>query len=306
LTNRHSSAILTLVKTEVERLPKNTIKIEITVPAEDVKKTYEEVVGEMCQNVEVAGFRKGKAPRALAEKQLNPKTVENHALEHLLNQAVSAAIKEHLLKPIANPKVEIRQYAPDKDLIFTARLAEKPKIELGDYPKTLKEFRPKKAASPLLYGPDGQPTTGRNEKKETVQVEELLDALLTQVVLEIPDLLVEEEVNRMLSRLVDQTARVGLTIEEYLKSQNKTTEQLRQEYRQQAEQTLKYEFLLAELGTLEKIKVEEKEIEDMIAAAPDEKTREQFKQPASRLYIASVLRNNKTIRRLIEIAEGDK
>lgn len=306
LTSLHSSAILTLVKTEVERLPKNTVKIQITVPAEEVKKTYAEVAGEMCQNVEVSGFRKGKAPRELAEKQLDRKTVENRVLEHLLNHAVGTAIKEHLLKPIAHPKVEISQYAQDKDLIFTASLAERPTPELGDYQKTLKEFRQKKAAAPVLYGPDGQPTKDKNGKKETVKIEELLDALLAQATLEVPDLLVEDEVNRMLARLVDQTSRLGLTIEEYLKSQNKTAEQLRQGYRQQAEQTLKYEFLLAELGTLENIKVEEKEIEDTILAAPDEKTRESFRQPEGRLYITAVLRNNKTVQRVMELVEEDK
>lgn len=306
MTATVSSAILTLVKTEVVRLPKNTVKIKITVPAEEVKKTCGEVVGEMCQNVELPGFRKGKAPRELAEKQLDRKSVENHALEHLLNHAVSAAIKEYLLKPIANPKVEIHQYAQDKELIFTANIAEKPTLELGDYKKALKEFRQKKDEAPILYGPDGQPTKDKNGKKETIKIEELLEALLLQTPLEIPDLLVEEEVNRMLSRLVDQTARLGLTVEEYLKSQNKTVESLRQEYHQQAEKTLKYEFLLTELGNQEKITVDPKEIDDTIMAAPDEKTRESFRQPEGRLYITAVLRNNKTVRRLVEIAEGDK
>lgn len=294
------------MKIDVERLPKNTVKVKIVVPVEEVKKTYEAVIEELCQNVELPGFRKGKAPRELAEKQLDHKAAENHALEHLLNHAVSTAIKEHWLKPIANPKVEIAQYAPDKELIFTAHLAEKPAISLGDYHKTIREFRQKKAAAPILYGPNGQPTKDKNGKKETLKIGELLDTLLAQVTLEIADLLIEDEINRMLSRLIDQTARLGLTIEEYLKSQNKTSEQLRNEYRQQAEQTLKYELLLAELGTLEKIKVEDQEIEETILAAPDEKAREQFQQPEGRLYIASVLRNNKTVRRLIEIAEGDK
>lgn len=290
------------MQSEVEKLPKNTVKVKITVPADQVGKTYAEVVVEACKNVEVPGFRKGMAPKELAEKSLDKKTLENHTLEKILNQAVVQVIKERLLKPITNPKVEIQQYAPDKDLTFTVTIVEKPHTDLGDYRKTLKEFRQKKTAEPVLYGPDGQPTTGKKESKETVKMEELLDALLTQSVIEIADPLIEEEINRMLARLVDQTSRVGLTIEEYLKSQNKTGESLRQEYRQQAEKTLKYEFLLAEIGTQEKIKVEEKEIEDAILAAPDEKVREQFQQPEGRLYITSILRNNKTIQRLIEIA----
>lgn len=291
---------------EIERLPKNTVKAKVVVPKEKVKIAYDETVAIEIENVEVPGFRKGKAPKEVAEKHLDQAVVRTRALEKLLDESVGTIVKEHHLHPVVSPRVEINKFEPEEDFSFTAIFAERPSIKIGDYKKALKEMSTE--GEKTLYGPDGQPINKKGEKNEgsSEVIEKAINAVLSVTEAEIADILVDDEVNQMLSRLIDQTGKLGLTVEEYLKSVGKTIEGLKSEYRAQAERNLKTGLTLSEVAALESIKVEEKDINDTISGAPDEETRKNLGRPESRLYIETVLRNNKTVQRLIEIMErGD-
>src|SRR5581483_11532044 len=91
----------------IVRLPKNTIELTLTVPAAEVQKMYEHVVEDAVANAEIKGFRKGKAPRAKVEEQLDKVKVNEEILRHLLPKVYSDAVREHNISPIINPKVEI-------------------------------------------------------------------------------------------------------------------------------------------------------------------------------------------------------
>lgn len=292
------------MKAEIEKLPKKTIKAKVTVPSERVKLAYDEVVSGNVKEVEVPGFRKGNAPKELAEKQLDRQALERKALERVLNESVGAVIKEHLIQPITQPKIEVHEFGLDKDLVFTATLVERPEIKIGDYKKALEELKNKK--SETILGPDGTPL--KPEKDGKFKIDEAIDSVLNVSEIEIPDLLIEEEINRMLARLVDQTSKLGITIEDYLKSNGKSADSLRSEYHNEAETNLKIEFMLAKMAELENIKVEEGEINATINMAPDEQSKNYFGSPEGRLYVTVVLRNNKTVNKLMELAgiEGTK
>lgn len=288
---------------EIEKLPKNTYRAAVTVAQDKVKAALEAVTNELAAEVEVAGFRKGKAPAEVAGQKLDPKEVESRALEKLLNERVTEIIKEHHLHPITHPRVEIKKYEPDSDLVFNVTFVERPEVKIGDYKAALAKLSLKKEKT--IYGPGGEPLKGTGaEGSADDAIGKVIDAALTETQAEIAEVLVEEEVNQMLSRLINQTSKVGLTVEEYLKSQNKTIDQLKAEYRLEGERTLKIGIMLSELAALEEIKVGDSEIEATINAAPDEAARSRLTGPEARLYIGTVLRNNKTVRRLIEIAEG--
>ena len=121
-----------------------------------------------------------------------------------------------------------------------------------------------------------------------------------------PDLLVDEEVNHMLSRLIDQTGRLGLTVEQYLNSSGRTLDQIKQEYSQTALKTLKLEFLLYEIADSEKITATEKEIADAVSAAPDEKSRAELSKEENKNYVRSIILKNKVIQYLVQLSEGSK
>ena len=306
LTNSLQPAKLlsVIMKTEIKKLPKHQIEIKITLPAKRVGEEFEKVLDEAAKEIQIEGFRKGQAPKNLVREKIDKSKAYGEVVNRLVSEAYNAAIKEHLLKPIVNPRIELVQFEPekkDKDFIFTATTAERPEVTLGDYKKELAKLKVQKPTEEIV-GPDGKPLKTSPETSGPSLEKVLTTALATSQV-EIPDLLTEGEVNRMLSRLVDQTAKLGLTIEQYLQSAGKTAEQLRAEYQKQAEEMLKTELVLDELAKVEKIEVADKEIEEAIKANPDEKSRQEFEKQEGRWYIRSILRRNKTIQKLLELAK---
>ncbi|MBI4091507.1 hypothetical protein HY419_02005 [candidate division WWE3 bacterium] len=279
------------MEVRVERLPKATVKLYVKVPSQNVKETYSHVLKEYSQNTLVEGFRKGKAPLELVEKNVKTSDLNSETINHLLKHYYVSALKENSLNPLGNPKVLIKEFDKEKDFEFEVTIAVKPEIKLGDYKKKIKE----------LYNGKGEGT------KEKLKVEEIINAISEVSELEVSDILIEEELTRMLSRLLQQAESLGLGIDQYLTAQNKTAEQLRKEYEALAQKNLKTEFALSKAAEEEEIKVEAKEIEDAINAVPDEKLKVQLLQnKADRWYITSVLAKNKLITKLINETEDAK
>lgn len=268
------------MKSEVKKIGKHQLEITTTVPHQRVGGVLEKVIDDAGKEIEIEGFRKGHAPKEMVRQRIDKRKVYDEAVSRIVANGYNAAVKEHLLKPIVNPKIEIVQFEPEseKEFIFKAITAERPKVTLGDYKNELAKLKVQK------------PNT-------------VLQAVLPTSQVEIPAILVENEVARMLSRLVDQTARLGLTIEQYLQSQNKTAEQLRGEYSRQAEESLKAELVLDELAKIEKIEVTDKEITDAINANPDSEAKKELEKEENKWYIGSILKRNKTIQRLVELAK---
>jgi len=295
------------MKSEVKRIGNSQLELNITVPHKRVGEVLEKVLEEAGKEIKIKGFRKGQAPKKMVREKIDPSKARSEALNCLVTEAYTTVVKEHHLKPIVSPRVEIVQFEPEaeegQDFVFKATTAERPEVNLGDYKGELKKLEVRKPSEEIV-GPDGQPlkTSSRPSQFSGPSLDGVLQAVLKTVEVEIPEILVEGEVTRMLSRLVDQTARLGLTVEQYLQSEGKTVEQLRKEYQSQAQESLKSELVLEELAKVEKIEVSEKEIEAAIKANPDPETRKQFEKQENKWYIESILKRNKTIQKLMELA----
>src|SRR5215469_4134626 len=120
-------------KTQLEKLPDGTIKITITLPQEKIAATQNTVIDDLAKQINVAGFRKGKAPKDMASSQLNPEHVREEVLKRLLPQAYIEAVQEHKLNPIMNPKMHIEKIEEGEDWVFYALTCEMPEITLGNY-----------------------------------------------------------------------------------------------------------------------------------------------------------------------------
>lgn len=290
------------MKVETERLPKNGIKFKITVDGAKILETKDHVIGEMVKITEVKGFRKGEAPRNIVEANLDPGKVRGELINHLVPEAYDQAVKETHIKPIILPKVELVNFEDLGDLVFTATTCEAPVVSLGDYKSQITNLKSQNTAGKAILGADGQPLTGNKEAEgsEESKIDDVLKVLLENSGVEVCDLLIDEEVNHMLSRLVDQTGRLGITVDQYLTSVGKDAEALKKEYRETAEKTLKLEFALAEVGKNEGVVVEDPEVAATINAAPDEQSKKSLSEPGNRAYIKSILLKNKTIQKLIE------
>lgn len=267
----------------------NTIELTITIPWADIQKTYAEAVEDMVKQTEVPGFRKGKAPRKLAEESLDKNKIYEEVIKRIVPAAYAKALEEHHVKPIVYPQVELKEAQEGRDWVVIARTAEKPDVRLGDYQKAIREL--KAAKSKKIYLPGQEEKT--NEKDQKTTLEEILNALLSTFFITLPAILVEHEVTHKLSELVDQVRKLGLTVEQYLSSTNRTAETLRAEYTREVRRTLALEFAFEAIAEAQKLTVEEAELDKIIASA---KTAEEKKAlEGQRYYLASVVRRQKTL-----------
>lgn len=268
----------------MQKEPNGTIRLTITIPSSDVKKTWEEVLIGVVSNTQLPGFRKGKAPRKLVEEKVDKEKIREEVLKKLLPIAYTEAIKTHGIKPIINPKIHVEKLEDpqaNKDWQFTALTCEAPIINLNNYKDNIKNITAKSKI--IIPG----------KEKQEIKFEEIVKALLEGVKAEIPAILIDNETDRLLSQTLEDVKKLGMTLDQYLSSTGKNPEILRTEYRKKAESDIKLEFALLKIAEEEKITVEEKEIEKAIKAAKSEDEKKNLK--ANRYLLASILRQQKTL-----------
>lgn len=273
----------------ITRTPDGSIDLTITIPWADVAATYEKTVVEMVKNAELPGFRIGKAPRELVEKNLDKTKVYEEALKTLLPTAYNAAITEQKVKPIVSPKIELKDATEQKDWVFIAHTCEKPAITIGEYKKAIAELKASKGKK--IWKP-GDPVEDK-DKDTKPTLDELLLALYGCIKTTLPPPLIEHEVNRLLSELIDQTKKLGLTVEQYLASTGRTGDTVRKEYEEQATRTLTLEFALEEIADREGILVSDDDIDAVIKTGKTDEEKKTLEN--QRYYLASVLRRQKTL-----------
>lgn len=117
-------------------------KLLIVADQKILDATKAKALDHLGKNVKVPGFRPGKAPISLVEKQLDPAAYQNEFLEHAVNDLLLAAINNQKLRPIGQPKIEITKFVPFTALEFTAEVEIIGDVKLADY-KKIKLAQPK-------------------------------------------------------------------------------------------------------------------------------------------------------------------
>lgn len=118
---------------QVENLEKNMAKLTIEVPAAEFEKAVQSVYQKNKNQFSIPGFRKGKVPRHMIEKMYGAGIFYQEALDLVLPMAYENAAKESGLEIVSRPAIDITQIETGKDLIFTAEVAVKPEVILGQY-----------------------------------------------------------------------------------------------------------------------------------------------------------------------------
>ena len=153
----------------------------------------------------------------------------------------------------------------------------------------------------------------RAEAKAKADFEDkVIDAVVAASQVEFPPILVEAEIHRIMHEQTRQFERQGANLEEYLKSIDKTEEQLHEEFHPVATRRVTQSLVLGKLAETEKVEVNDKEIDNEIetmlqnAAENKEELQKAFNTPPSRDSIRQILLTRKTVDRLVEITKGEK
>ena len=122
----------------VEKLPKSSVKLTISLTPQEVAKHYQTAVKQLSQQVKIEGFRPGKVPRQVLENRVGKEYLDHQALDLAVADAYYQAVLKEQLSPIGRPQTDIagdHHHLERDGLKFTATVPVLPEVELGNYAK---------------------------------------------------------------------------------------------------------------------------------------------------------------------------
>jgi FKBP-type peptidyl-prolyl cis-trans isomerase (trigger factor) len=203
---------------KVKETKNSTAKIEAILTKNEVDAQKEHAIDELIGEVTVKGFRQGKAPRSIAADHIDPDKLSNHILGHVLNKIIDQALSDNKFRLLGRPVLDNIDSKNKDGWVISLSLPLYPEVKLGDYQKLFSKTKSTKKVT------------------EEEKVENIYQTLSKNIKLDIPQLVIEEEVNYSLERLTNQAKTLNLTLESYLKAVNKSLEQVRDEYSKKAEE----------------------------------------------------------------------
>ena len=120
------------MKTELTKLEGNVVELKVEFDSEEWKASQNKVLKRVAQNINVPGFRKGKAPVAMIKQRINMSMLLEDAMEQLLNDRYTQLLKDNGVEPVAQPEVTPDEIT-EKVLKVTLKIQEKPDVTLGQY-----------------------------------------------------------------------------------------------------------------------------------------------------------------------------
>ena len=111
----------------------NELKLEVTIEASKFDEAIKTVYAKSAKYFNIPGFRKGKAPMAMVEKQYGVEIFYEDAFNEVVPEEFENALKENNIEAVSRPDIDIKQIGKGKDLIFTAVVQTKPEVKLGKY-----------------------------------------------------------------------------------------------------------------------------------------------------------------------------
>jgi FKBP-type peptidyl-prolyl cis-trans isomerase (trigger factor) len=273
-----------------------TLQITYTIPYDEVTTSENLVLAELAKDTTVPGFRKGKAPISKVKERISHETLLEKSLGRILPKYLAETLTKEKFRIAIYPKFELISAKEGEPWQIRATTCEVPKLELGDYKK---EVAGKARASAIVTSPNAKASEVKeltHEEKEQLAI----SALISTSKVAIPKILLEEEVNARLAKLLERLERLGLSLDQYLGSISKTAENLRTEYEDQSRQALLLDLALLTLADKEGIKVEDAEINDTIkASAGDPDLAKRLETPEEKSLIRTVLLKKKALEKIV-------
>jgi trigger factor len=344
----------------------STVKIDVEVNKDRFDKVKERVYERMAKDVEIKGFRKGKAPRKVVEAQIWQKLMQQ-TLNELLPIVTQEIVLKEKIQPATAPKYDFKNLTKDMEISFSVEFTTIPEVKLTDLTKlqvkkddvkvTKKDVdelldRLKKEYKENQKATEEKQESKKSEEKKKVEkskkdeeeidwteifqnpkiktekdVREYLKENLelrkkqeaeqryeTQLVekgvenseIKAPKELVDQQIQKYEDDYRKRIESVGLKLEDFLKSQKKTLEDLREEWEKQARFFVESDLLFSAIAKEHKLKVEEDEVQKEIDKIEKEDLKKQYESDQGKSYIATVLIRQKAVKKLKDLADQDQ
>ena len=121
------------MKVTLENGKDNVVNMEIVVPAKDATDAYNRAVSNIAQHINIDGFRRGKAPRAIVEKHVGTERIKMEAIESIAGRMIHQAVEENKLDIVAQPSITSYSFELGQDLVLKVEVETRPEVTLGEY-----------------------------------------------------------------------------------------------------------------------------------------------------------------------------
>ena len=292
---------------KVEKLPNSELKIVATIENSKVAASYENIVEKIVNESEIKGFRKGKAPKEVVIEKMDISKVHGEVISDLLKTYYPQILKEKSIFPYSNPKLDVKEFELDKDFVFEAIVATKPEVKVGDYKKIIKKLLEEKKKTLKKENEEkvkeGQEIT---ISEPELTAEEIVNAISEESKVDLSELMINEETDRLLERFINQIRQLNLNVDSLLKAQNKTYDDLLQDHKKIAENNIKSEFILNEIIKDQKLEASEDEIVEFVNNIGDENLKNQLLNTSEKWYVKTMIEKNKALDYLKNLGKDEK
>lgn len=423
------------MKNTIKDLPKSQKEISVEISVEEMEKYMNQALDKLAKNIKLDGFRAGKVPKDVAEKQLGDAAIFEEASQFAIQNSYMEIIKENKLNPLGQPKAEITKAAPGNSFEYKIIISVMPEVKLGEYKtvsgkieikkiddktveQEIKTLQKKKASyltkdeavekgdrveinfetrvggvkleggeskkHPLTIG-QGNFIPGfedkiigmkKDEEKEfdlvfpenykkdlagkkasfkvkinlvqkinlpeindefakglgkfenlenlkesikkgmTTEEEgkarekfrgELIDQVVEKTTVEIPEIMIELELDNMINEFKNNITQTGIEFDEYLKNVNTNLEKLKSQWQPMAEKRTKTGLVMREISSQEEIKISDEEIDKRVNETlkfypNEEELRKNMDIEKFKDHMASVIMNEKVFEVLEKVA----
>lgn len=121
------------MKSSMEKIEKNVVKLEITVEAEKFVEAMKKSYAKNAKKFNIPGFRKGKAPMNIIKRHYGEGVFYEDAINICCDDTYPEALKEYDIKPVDYPEIDVVEIGEGKDFVYTAKVTVVPEVELGEY-----------------------------------------------------------------------------------------------------------------------------------------------------------------------------
>ncbi len=311
----------------IEKFIADNDSVELTFPWKEIAPLYKQELKKLAKTLKVKGFRKGKVPLNIAEKEIEPQKLINAVLQQVLPEAYREAIKEKDYQPLTEPEFQALSLNKDNDWKVKAIFAQKPEIDISGYKKLVKAARKEAQEKIAQYNQKAETQAdskqAKSEPKKQQQSEQtqqqdpqplnqeqqddaVIQAILGRLVKEfepaIPHLLIKQNTQQELKKFTQQLKQMQVEMKDFLKAKNITSDQLTMQMFRSSLNKLQIEFLINAIAEQENIEAEEEEVEKRIEKIEEEETREKIKQdPQYQSYLRAIIAKQKVLQYLLEI-----
>jgi len=287
------------MKTTVKKLSNSQIELKISIPAEEFKTFIEKAILNLGKDLEIKGFRKGKTPKEIVEKEIGQEKILKTAAEEAIQENYSKAISENKIETLTQPEIEILKLAKGNPFEFKAKTWLIPEVKLPDYKKIVSQIEKRE-----IKVTEEEIEKLRQEKelreKERLR-QEILEKIAKNSEVEIPEILIEEEKKRMLENLKRGVSQMlQITFKDYLAKLKKTEKEMLDSFGPEAQRKVKNSLVLREIKKKEEVSITEQEIEEELKKISRDSPGAEKKFDLERLkdYTKEVLKNEKTFQLL--------